>query len=365
MQIDVNTTIENQLAVFTLSREKALNSLTHDMIKTIHCYADKCSRRDDISFLFFPPLQQKVYCAGGDIRWLYQQGKAGLHEKQMAFFADEYRLDYAIGQSSKPVLAIIDGFLIGGGMGLLMPAKSRYATESACFAMPETGIGFFPDVGMTYRLNQCPGYTGMYLALTGQRINAHEACYLGLVEGVLSDDDANRIQNMARENKDSPNLYNMVKAMLADKASSQDEHPIAAYQQQIDDVFSGDSVNSIMEKLMSMSGTWAEQTLKQLKNACPLSLSITFDLMHKVRNHDQAYSYQLDYTVAYHFMHSRDFYEGIRAQIIEKDRTPQWQYAHVNEIPQSVIEQFFKLPGGSLSLKDEVDCSASEIATDH
>lgn len=365
MQVDVSTTIENQLAVFGLSREKALNSLTHDMIKRIHRHADACSKQEDIAFLFFPPLQQKVYCAGGDIRWLYQQGKSGFHNQQMAFFADEYRLDYAIGKSAKPVVAIVDGFLIGGGMGLIMPAKTIYATENASFAMPETGIGFFPDVGMSYRLGQCPGHTGMYLALTGQRFDANEARYLGLVEGVLSDDDALRIQNLARENKDDQHLYKTITRMLSDSSKKQEDCPIASNRQQIDDVFSGESVSVIMETLSSMSGSWAEHTLKQLQSACPLSLSITFNLMNSVKNHDQAYSYQLDYAIAYHFMHSHDFYEGVRAQVIDKDRNPQWQYGHVDEVPQSVIEKFFFLEAEPLDLTYQANCPESEIATDN
>lgn len=365
MEVDVRTTVENQLAVFALSREKALNSLTHDMIKRIHRHAEASAKSEDIAFLFFPLLQQKVYCAGGDIRWLYQQGKSGHHEYQMAFFADEYRLDYAIGTSDKPVIAIVDGFLIGGGMGLIMPAKTIYATENASFAMPETSIGFFPDVGMSYQLSQCPGHTGMYLALTGQRFNAQEAYYLGLVEGVLSEEDAHRIQTFAIDNKDDRYLHETVIQMLSESGKIQEECPIANHRQQIDDVFSAATVQDIMERLRHMQGAWAEQTLKQMENACPLSLCVTFNLLTKVKSHNQAFSYQLDYAIAYHFMRSHDFYEGVRAQIIEKDRNPQWQYSHVREVPPSVVDAFFMMEEIPLDLAYHANCSESEIITDN
>jgi enoyl-CoA hydratase/carnithine racemase len=349
MLVEVKTAIENQLAVFTLSREKALNSLTHSMIKTIHWHAYHWSQRDDIACFLFPMLQQKVYCAGGDIRWLYEQGKAGFHDRQMTFFADEYRLDYAMGQFSKPVVAIVDGFLIGGGMGLLMPANTIYATEKAMFAMPETGIGFFPDVGMSYRLSQCPGFTGLYLALTGQRMNAHDAHYLGLVGGVLEDDVALQIQTMAKENGTDKAIYQMLTTALSDK-SQKGEAPIALLRDRIDTVFSKGSVEEMIEALGKMSDAWAQQTLNQLNNACPLSLRVTFDLMKKVRDGDQASTYQLDHTVAYHFMRCADFYEGVRAQVIDKDKKPRWQFGQIADIPQSVIDQFFVCPDLPLNL---------------
>lgn len=363
MVVEVNTEIDNQIAVFTLSREKALNSLTHNMIKTIHRDAYAWSKKPEIAFILFPCLGQKVYCAGGDIRWLYEQGKAGNHERQMAFFADEYRLDYAIGQFSKPVVAIIDGFLMGGGMGLLMPATNKFATEKAVFSMPETGIGFFPDVGMSYWLNQCPGHCGLYLTLTGQRINAYEACHLGLVEGVLSDEEAQHIQSMARQNPEDSRLYEITIDELRNKADTTGETPITDHIEHIDEVFSGESVEAIIEKLSSMSGTWAQQTLKQLQHACPLSLRVTFDLMRKTQNCDPTYSYQLDYAVAYHFMRSQDFYEGVRAQVIDKDRKPQWQFKQISDVPQSVVDDFLVFPENPLDLTCQPNSLESEILT--
>jgi len=350
MQAGVETNIENQLGVIKLSREKALNSLTLAMIQKMHANLHHWSQREDIAFILFPSLQQKVYCAGGDIRWLYEQGKAGCHDRQMTFFADEYRLDYAVGQFEKPIIAVVDGFLIGGGMGLILPAQTVFATESARFAMPETSIGFFPDVGMCRRLSHCPGYTGLYLTLTGQRINAYDAFLLGLVDGVLKDDDAIRIQEIARQTEDDSNLHQTVLDAFKAEVSRHGQTPVADNQTQIDEVFSAESVEAIIASLKHKSGDWAEQTLKQLEAACPLSLRVTFDLMHRAANFDPGQAYQIDYTVAHHFMRSADFYEGVRAQVIDKDRNPSWQYKHVSDISQSEVEQFFTCPGNPLDL---------------
>ena len=302
MQPEVITSIDNQLAVITLTRQKALNALTHSMIKQIHLDIHNWTQHDDIAFLLFPSLKQKVYCAGGDIRWLYQKGKDGFHHRQMAFFADEYRLDYAIGKLAKPVVAIVDGFLIGGGMGLIMPATTVYATGNAYFSMPETGIGFFPDVGMSYYLNQCPGFSGLYLALTGQRINAFEATELGLVQGVINDEVADQIQYTASNACNDDSLYENTIQSLKDNEVEGSEAPMMANMNHIEDVFSAESVEAIMDELKHRSDAWSKQTLKQLQSACPLSLCVTFELMNQAKHLNQCEVYQLDHMIAYHFM---------------------------------------------------------------
>lgn len=318
----------------TLNRPKALNALTHRMVRALDDKLDSWAGDDAIARVVIKGAGDRAFCAGGDIRELYDVMGRGDADFIEAFYRDEYRLNNRIHTYPKPYWAVIDGVVMGGGVGVSIHGSHRLVTERSLFAMPETGIGFFPDVGATWFLPRLPGEIGMYLGLTGTRIGAADALYCGVATHfVPSDRIAEALDHLDQSNADPG------PASLADNRSA------------IDRCFSGDSLAAIILALQGEESDWARETLAALAAKSPTSLTVAHRQLRRGAELSFAEAMALEFRLALRFCKQPDFREGVRAAVIDKDRCPQWLPDTLDGVTEAEIDEFFAaLPGGELDL---------------
>lgn len=341
MNQDVLTKENGALGIITLNRPKALNALTLEMIAHMHSSLNEWEQNKEIQAVLLHSSERKSYCAGGDIRWLYESGKKE-DKKQLQFFRDEYRLNYRIANYGKPVIALTSGLTMGGGIGISLHAALPVASDCTVFAMPETSIGFFPDIGASYFLSRCAGAMGMYLALTGNRFDAYEAQYLGLLTYVVEQQSLDSLKQdlvtLSLENANSSTLEACIASYTkpANKPCGLEENL-----ESINEYFSQSSLEEIFEKLAVSDSSWAQNILTVLKSKSPLSLKITFEQIQKAKKLSLGQCLEMDYILAQHFMKSDDFYEGVRAMVIDKDKNPRWKQSTLEAVSSEMVKCFF------------------------
>lgn len=318
----------------TLNRPKALNALTHRMVRALDDKLDAWAGDDAIARVVIKGAGDRAFCAGGDIRELYDVMGRGDADFIEAFYRDEYHLNNRIHTYPKPYWAVIDGVVMGGGVGVSIHGSHRLVTERSLFAMPETGIGFFPDVGATWFLPRLPGEIGMYLGLTGTRIGAADALYCGVATHfVASDRIAEALDQPDQSNADPG------PASMADNRSA------------IDRCFSGDSLAAIILALQGEESVWARETLAALAAKSPTSLTVAHRQLRRGAELSFAEAMALEFRLALRFCKQPDFREGVRAAVIDKDRCPQWLPDTLDGVTEAEIDEFFAaLPGGELDL---------------
>jgi enoyl-CoA hydratase len=287
---------------------------------------------------------------GGDIRHLYDLGKAGRHDEALQFWRDEYPLNVAIKNYRKPYVALIDGMVMGGGVGVSVHGSHRVAGDRFQFAMPEVGIGFFPDVGATWFLPRLPGALGAYCGLTGERFGIANAVAAGIAThrvpsarfGALIDGLTGTVS---------------VDALLAAFAEPAGEGPILARHAAIDRLFAGPSVEDILEGLdreaaaSSADAEWASKTAATMRTKSPLSLKIALAQVRRGRDWDFETCMRTEFRIVSRVIKAHDFYEGVRAVIIDKDNAPRWQPATLGEVCEAEVERHFApLGAGELVL---------------
>lgn len=338
MTQDILFTQQGQIGLITLNRPKALNALTLDMIKELQQQLTLWKKDNAIKAVVIRASEGNAFCAGGDVRWLYQLGAQRV-EEQMEFFWNEYRLNHFIHHLGKPYIALMDGITMGGGVGISLHGSHPIASERFVFAMPETSIGFFPDIGSSHLLAQCPDSLGIYLGLTGNRLNAAEAKNAGLIKGIISS------ENMPLA------LEALCKADLSSNAQEKVDSCLQEYLQTpekvsathvIKECFSLDSVELILNALESHEESWAKEVSKVIKQKSPLSLKLTLAQLHKAQGLSLAECLKMDYNLVRHFMLDNDFYEGVRALLIDKDKTPHWRPERLELVTDSKIISYFE-----------------------
>lgn len=329
---------ENGLGLIELYRPKALNALSLDMIDTIHQCLDEWSDNTDIQLICLYSRQAKAFCAGGDIRFLYAH-KDNRHQ-QLQFFEREYALNLRLKQYEKPICSLVNGITMGGGIGLSLHCPLRIALNDTVFAMPETAIGFFPDIGASYLLARCPHHLGMFYALTGQRMSAQDALYLGLVEKVVDDLDIDGLTQAL--SKDTEISFDKVLDFYASSSLSDKLFRYKDEEEEVAQVFSADTLDTLIERLHRIDSPWAHETKDMIEQQSPLSLCVTFEQIRKAETLSLAECLQMDYGLVQHFMKSDDFYEGVRAMVVDKDKQPQWAYKKISEVPAQHVASFFQ-----------------------
>ena len=341
--------------LITLNRPKALNALTHDMVKAMADQLEAWRHDDAIRVIVVRAAGDKAFCAGGDIRKIYEQGKAG-DPHQRDFFADEYRLNTTIKRYPKPYVALIDGIVMGGGVGVSVNGTHRVGTEKTTFAMPEVGIGFFPDVGGTYFLPRMPRETGMMLALTAGRLKQADALWAGVLTHAVASDDLDRLADALAETA-------TVDAALASFARSADdlspdEAPLAGQAERIGDVFGGSSVAAILETLDALAddgqeavAAWASKQAATIRSKSPTSILLAYEQLRRGASLDFEACMRLEYRIVSRILQGSDFYEGVRALIVDKDNAPVWSPARLEDVADADIMAHFDLPeGGDLAV---------------
>jgi enoyl-CoA hydratase len=306
--------------VIVLNRPRALNALTLTMVRLIAEALDRWERDDAVDRLVFLGAGDRAFCAGGDIRRLYDLGRAGDHDAQLTFWREEYQLDRRIKTYSKPIVVLADGITMGGGVGIMMNAAHRVAGERFVFAMPEVGIGFFPDVGAAWFLPRLKHRAGLYFALTGLRADAGDALALGLAETFVA---AAALPALVKAlESDEP-----VKAALARFSAPPPASALIGEAEDIEASFSGPDREAILDALRQAEKrgrAFAAPARIAMLEKSPTSQAIALRQMELGRTIDFDQALRMDYRIVSRICRGRDFYEGVRAVIVDKDNRPQW-----------------------------------------
>lgn len=306
-----------------LNRPKALNALTTPMIEELHHCLDQWSAEPG-SVLVIQSGCAKAFCAGGDIRAIRQNTVEGRQGDSVAFFSAEYQLNARLAELTTPIVALIDGICMGGGLGLSVHGTFRVLTERAVLAMPETSIGFFPDVGASYFLSRLPGALGTYIGLTGYRLDAADAVYAGLATHLVSDTAA---VTYALDQRDL-SVDEVLRAMAPSTAPGhQGPSGLAAHRAMIDYCFGAASIDEICSRLTQVGGPWADETRATLDAVSPLSLEVTLAAIAAGKQQSLRDCLAMELQVATHLIQTHDFVEGVRAMLVDKDRSPSWAAA--------------------------------------
>lgn len=331
--------------LITLNRPKALNALTLDMVHAMRAQLEDWRNDNAIACIVIRGAGERAFCAGGDIRALHDSGKAGT-PYVFDFYAHEYRLNRTIKRYPKPYIALINGIVMGGGVGVSVHGLYRVAGEGCVFAMPETGIGLFPDVGGTYFLPRCPGEVGLHLGLTGARLDVTDAKYAGIATHVVP---ATQHEALIDALADGTRPLERTLAHFA--VSHDNKSKIAGLQPLIDRHFAGGSVEAIFASLEVDASLFAAETLKSLRTKSPTSLKVTYRQIREGKKLGFEDCMRLEFRLTNRFMHGRDFYEGVRAVILEKDNAPNWQPSSLESVTEAQVNAYFAtLPNGDLAL---------------
>jgi enoyl-CoA hydratase len=355
---------EGGLATLVINRPKALNALTLDNYRRFAPALRGWATDPSVHAVVVRGAGERAFCAGGDVRAVYEAGRgiAGDPDLPSVFFREEYELIRRIHRFPKPYLAIIDGITMGGGAGISVNGAYRIATERTLFAMPETAIGLFPDVGATRFLNRCPGQIGRYLGLTGARLGAADALYCGFATHFASHDRiAELIEAFGGLAWETGREGDRIDAMLTRFANDPGLAPFAVLRPAIDRCFAGGSVEEILDALATEAtkggahADWAAETRAGLLARSPTSLKITLRQLMIGRDCDLEAALALEYRLTQHVMAGHDFYEGVRAMLIDKDQTPRWQPATLAEVGDGMVDIYFA-PIADRELRFAGDC---------
>jgi len=328
--------------LITLNRPKALNALTHGMCLALKAQLDEWAGDAAIKAVIVRGAGERAFCAGGDIRALYDSGRAGT-PYALDFYRDEYILDATIKHFPKPYVALIRGIVMGGGVGVSLHGSHRVADESTMFAMPETGIGLFPDVGGSYFLPRLPGETGMYLALTGARLKSADALNSGVATHfVPAAKTETLIERLAAG--DAPN------AAIGALSCNTGAAPLAELRAMIDRFFAGNTIEAILSALDADDGDWSRATAATIRTKSPTSLKIAFRQLRTGRGLEFDDCMRMEFRMVNRVIAGHEFYEGVRATIIDKDQSPKWQPATLEAVSDAEIDVYFA-PLGEKELK--------------
>ena len=336
--------------IVTLNRPRALNAITHGMVRSLRSQLDQWADDAAVTRVVIQAAGERAFSAGGDIRYLYDLGQAGRYEEALQFWRDEYQLNAAIKNYRKPYIALIDGIVMGGGVGVSVHGSHRVAGDRFQFAMPEVGIGFFPDVGATWILPRMPGELGTYCALTGERFGIADGCAAGLATHRIA---SARFAALL----DGLTGTVSVDAVLAAFAEPAGEGPILARRAAIDRLFAGNQVEGIiaaLEREAASGGAdaeWAGKTAATIRTKSPLSLKLALAQVRRGGKWDFETCMRTEFRIVSRVIQDHDFYEGVRAVIVDKDNKPRWQPSTLAAVSAAEVNRHFApLATGDLDL---------------
>jgi enoyl-CoA hydratase len=332
---DILTLTDGRVGRIRLNRPKAIHALTRDMCTAMKDALLEWRRDPAVEAVLLDHAEGRGFCAGGDVVMLAKSG-AGDGAEARAFFHEEYRLNHLLFTYMKPTIAFMDGITMGGGVGISQPCKYRIATENTRFAMPETAIGLFPDVGGGWYLSRLPGRTGVFVALTGARLDGSECLALGLathyVHSLALDDLKARIAADPQH----------IEALLDEHSAPPPPARITENRERIDRLFASDDFEEILTALEEDGSDWAEKELETLRTkspqACKVSLRIIYD---GALVQDFAHEMRQEYAVATRVVQRHDFVEGVRALLVDKDNQPTWDPPTADAVTDHMIDQIF------------------------
>lgn len=338
MSEDILFEQRGSVGLVTLNRVKALNALSIDMVKALAAQLAAWQQDDSIKAVILTSASEKAFSAGGDIRALYD----GRGNPPFDFFWHEYRLNRYIHRYPKPYISLINGIVMGGGVGISMHGQYVVGGERIMFAMPEVGIGFFPDVGGSHILPRMKGASGTYCAMTGERLKQGDCEAFGLTTHSI---DSSHYADLIARIATGEEVEGVLASYHQPVAPKLDEQSIAA----IHENFAADKVADIVKALEADSREFAQKTLAVLKSKSPTSIHVAFEQVQRGRGKSFEDCMAMEYRIVHRILQDDDFYEGVRATIIDKDGKPNWSPSSLEDVQQDQIEKHFgPLPEGEL-----------------
>lgn len=343
------------LGLVTLNSPKTLNALSQTMIDGLLEQLEAWVEDDEVAMVVLTGSGERAFCAGGDVRYLYTSMKEarGRPTRAERFFTQEYRLNYLLHTYPKPVVMWGQGAIMGGGMGLMQGARYRMVTPSLKLAMPEGSIGLFPDVGASRFLNRLPGSIGMFMGLTGATLNIADALRVGLADFAVPEDGLPEMLEWLQREKwngrvetNDRNLHKVLHRFAAQYRLDLSESNLAHHEQFISRVCRGQDVVSLVNEILSAESDsqWLQRAQKNLANGCPVSAHLVFEQLHRALQLGLPEIFQMELNMAVHCLRHRDFMEGVRARIIDKDQQPRWTHKDVGSVPEGWVRSHFESP---------------------
>ncbi|SPB14934.1 enoyl-CoA hydratase [Caballeronia novacaledonica] len=348
---EIGVEVVNRVAIVTLDRPHALNALSHDMIALLADTFAQCAADDSIAAVVLRGAGDKAFCAGGDVRKLYHAARNDPHHETpwLKFFIDEYRLDHTVHRFAKPVIALMDGIVMGGGMGLAQGAALRIATERTRMAMPETRIGLLPDVGATHFLRVLPRDLALYVGLTGARLSGADAKRVGLADECVPSawlsGFVERLDNLRWD--DAQAAMTQLKRVFVPPANLERHAPlddIRAHIRRHFTVCATGGVERIAASLSMDESDWARATLATLESHSPTMLEVTYHALLRGRQMTLADCFRMELGVVYRAIDDGDFVEGVRALIIDKDERPRFAPTTLAQVRAERVQHFLSSP---------------------
>lgn len=327
----IRSEIRGNAGIITLDRPKALNALSHEMALDMERILEDWRDDDTVQLVIVRGAGDRGLCAGGDVAALREDALAGGHAGA-DFWRDEYRLNLLISQYPKPYVAIMNGIVLGGGVGISAHGSHRVVTPSTRLGMPETGIGFCPDVGGSWLLGHAPDHLGLHYGLTGIHEGGAQAIEAGLADYLVKDED--------------------IEALIADLCETGvvgdvEKHAVEVAvgfgprRAEMARIYGADSVEEILELLDAQGEDWSTDAAKRIRRNSPLALKVTLESIRRARELTLADALRQEYRVSCHMQQNPDFAEGVRAQIIDKDRQPKWNPATLDEVTPDMVDAAF------------------------
>jgi enoyl-CoA hydratase len=337
---DVIARLEGVAGVIRLNRPKTINAMTLEMSLAIDAALDRFEADPEVALVLLEGAGERGLCAGGDIRGLYESSRAK-GDLGKVFWRQEYIMNARIAAFPKPYVAFMDGLVMGGGVGLSAHGRHRVVTEKTKLAMPEVGLGFFPDVGGTFLLSRSPGEIGTYFGLTGQTMNGPDAIHAGFADAVVASGKLAALRETLVKLSASATSAD-VKAAIDGFATGEATGPVAALQPQIDRWFGHDRMQDIFASLQRDGSEFAQATLKTLNEKSPRGMVVTLKLLRLARASPSLEQCLVrEYRAALEVFRSDDFREGVRAAVIDKDRNPRWSPRTIAEVTPEIVAPYF------------------------
>lgn len=329
---------EKGVVIATLNRPQALNALSQEIVEELSQGLALWEADDNVKMIFLEGAGDRAFCAGGDIKAAYHAGQKWKAEGGddafiSYFFRLEYRLNRMMFHYRKPIVAFMDGITMGGGYGLAGQCRYRIATEKTVFAMPETGIGFFPDVGSVYHLNCAPKRAGYYLGVTGNHVKADDMMFAKLADAYVP-------SAMLPEVRAALIAGEKPAAVFTRLGGKPEAGVLRTHAKLIDRAFAGKDIDTILERLHE-GGEFGRTTAETIRSRSPVSVKLALAYLRKMRFKPFNMVMENDYRIAQHILKGHDFYEGVRAMVIDKDRKPQWNPPRLEQISEGAVNAYF------------------------
>ncbi|XP_003746337.1 3-hydroxyisobutyryl-CoA hydrolase, mitochondrial [Galendromus occidentalis] len=335
---DVLLQLRNGKGIITMNRPKALNALSLPMIRVIEPVVRKWHKEDLAKLVLLKACDGKAFCAGGDVKAI-----AAVKGNNDAFFREEYVLDYLLAKMKPPLVPLIDGIVMGGGCGISFHSPFQVVSEKALFAMPETAIGLFPDVGGCHFLSRLEHNLGVFLGLTGNRLRGEDLVHAGLVSHFAPSTKFPELEEEILALEDCS--QESIEKILDKYQPTLGKFSLEPHLREIEECFSPDTVEAIFEKLKSRGGEFCGKQLELLNKMSPLSLKVTLKAIREAKSMDLKQVLEMDMRLGKRFLDDHDFYEGVNALLVRKSNDPKWRPASLEECTPELVDKYFlKLP---------------------